>query len=93
MAAVADRFVRELVLSNLTSHEHSAALAALFREAASEVAASAAAEAAEWRRLARNPIKVRPPRTLPRPLFPIFFAALIINSKQRTPRSMQRSLL
>jgi hypothetical protein len=66
VAAVADHFVRELVLKNLTSHEHSAALEALFHEAASKVAAAAAA--AEGRRLTRNPCKVRPPRTLPRPL-------------------------
>ena len=42
VTAVADRCVRELVPSNLTSHEHSAALEALFPEAASEVAAAAA---------------------------------------------------
>ena len=50
VAAVADRFVRELVLSNLTSHEHSAALEALFPEAASEVAAAAADCGGELRR-------------------------------------------
>ena len=81
VAAVADRCVRELVLNNLTSREYGAAPEALFPEAASEVAAAAAdcggelrrrmaAAAAEGR---RNPIKVRPPRTLPRPLLPIFF--------------------
>jgi hypothetical protein len=83
VAAVADRFVRELVLSNVTSHEHSAALEALFREAASKVAAAAAADGGAgcgggWRlrrqRLARNSRKVRPPRTLPRALLPILSA-------------------
>ena len=54
MAAVADRFVRELVLKNLTSHEHGAALEALFREAASEVAATAADGGGGWRRTRRR---------------------------------------
>ncbi len=69
MTAVADRCVRELVLNNLTSHEHSAAPEALFHEAASEVAAAAAVCGGELRRRMaaaaaerrRNPIKVRPP--------------------------------
>ena len=55
MAAVADRFVRELVLKNLTSHEHGAALEALFREAASEVVAATAADGGGgWRRTRRR---------------------------------------
>ncbi len=60
MAAVADRFVRELVLSNLTSNEHSAALEALFREAAArwrQRRRMAAAAAAEGRRPAKKPNK------------------------------------
>jgi hypothetical protein len=51
VAAVADRFVRELVLKNLTSRDHSAALEALFPEAPSGVAAVAAADGGGgWRR-------------------------------------------
>ena len=49
MAAVADRLLRELVLKNLTTHEHSAALEPLFREAASKVAAAAADCGVGWR--------------------------------------------
>jgi hypothetical protein len=50
VTAVADRCVRELVLNNLTRHEHSAAPEALFPEAASEVTAAAADGGGEWRR-------------------------------------------
>ncbi len=84
VAAVADRFVRELVLKNLTSQEHSAALEALFREATSEVAA---AEAAEGRRQCKKPNKGAATADAAEAVAADFFSPLkILISKERIPR-------
>ncbi len=80
VASVADRFVRELVLKYFTNHEHErCAGSAVSQRSQRGWWRRMEAAAAEGRRRARNPRKLRPPWILPRPLSPIVSAMKIIS--------------